>query len=87
MIKVLEKDKNMVKLEMDNLTLVEALRKELWNDKNIIISAWSREHSTKNPVLIVKTKSGTPIKAVSDAIGRLQKINDSIRAEFKKAVK
>lgn len=87
MIKVLEKDKSMIKIEIDDLTIVEAIRKELWNDKNISISAWNRDHPSKNPVLTVKTKSGTPIKAIKDAIARLQKINSSIATAFKKAVK
>lgn len=87
MIKVIEKDKDMIKIEMDSPTITEALRKELWNDKNVIISAWNREHPTKNPVLIVKTKSETPVKAIREAVSRIQKINDSIRSEFKKSVK
>jgi len=97
MIKVLEKkdlknpsakqDKNMIMLEIDSLTLAEALRKELWKDKNIVISAWNREHYSKNPILVVKTKSGSPLKALKDAVKRLQDINDSIVSEFKKTVK
>jgi len=97
MIKIIEKkdlenpsakqDKSTIKLEIDSLTLAEALRKELWNDKNVSISAWNREHYSKNPVIIVKTKSGNPLKAIKDAVSRLDEINDSILSEFKKAVK
>ncbi len=87
MIKVIEKTKDTLRIEIDNLTLAELLRAELWNDEDVKVSAWTREHPTKNPVLVVQVKSGSPKKALTDAISRIEKINDKISEEFKKAVK
>ena len=87
MIKVLEKKKNQLKIEIDNLTIVELLRKLLWEDKNVEMAAWRREHPTKNPILTVRTKGKSPKKALLDCIARIGKINTAILKEFKKAVK
>jgi len=87
MIKVLKKEKDHLEIEIDNLTLAELLRSELWNDAKVSMAAWKREHPTKNPVLIIQTKDGTAKKALLDCIERIQKINDSVLSEFKKAVK
>lgn len=87
MINVIEKTKDKLEVEIDSLTLAELLRGELWKDDKITVSAWKREHPSKNPVLVVQTKGESPKKAISDCIDRIQKINDSILSEFKKSIK
>lgn len=87
MTKVLERNKNQLKIEIENLTLAELLRKFLWEDKSVEIAAWHREHPTKNPILIVQTKGKTPKKALLDCIARIEKLNTTLLREFRKAVK
>lgn len=86
-IKVLKQEKDRLEIELDNLTIAELIRNELWNDDKIEIAAWKREHPTKNPVLIVKVKEGTAKRALSEAVARAQKINDNLLDKFKAAVK
>jgi len=87
MMKVIEKKKNQVKIEIDNFTIAELLRKFLWEDKNVKIAAWHREHPTKNPILIVQTDGKSPKKALLDCIARIEKLNATLLREFRKAVK
>ena len=87
MIKVIKSEKNMLEVEIDNLTLAEVLREELWNDDAVETAAWRRDHPSKNPVLLLQTKEKTAKKALLDAASRVEKLNDSVLDEFKKAVK
>ncbi len=86
-VKVLKNEKDYLEVEISNLTITELLRNQLWKDPAIEAAAWRREHPTKNPVLIVKTKGKSAIKAVQDSIERINKINDKLLEEFKKAFK
>lgn len=86
-VKILKHDKEHLEVELNNLTIAELLRNELWQDSATEIAAWKREHPTKNPVLILKTKGKTAKKVLQGGIERLQKLNDKIVEEFKKAVK
>jgi len=83
-IKVLEDSKNEIKVELDNLTMVEILRVYLNKDSTVETAVWNRDHPTKNPVLYVKTKGKTAKKAVDDAVKALTKDLDSISSDFKK---
>ena len=87
MIKVLKKKKNQLQIEIDNLTIAELLRKFLWQDSSVEIAAWKREHPTKNPILVVQTKGKSAKKALLDCITRVEKLNNNLLTEFKKAVK
>jgi len=86
-IKVLKNEKEWLEIELDNLTLAELIRNFLWQDDAVTISAWRREHPTKNPVLIIKTKGKTAKKALIDCVERIQKLNQKVLDEFKKTVK
>jgi len=83
-LKVLNNSKEEIELEMDSLTLVEILRVYLNKDSSVSFAAWKREHPTKNPVLLVKTKGKTAKKAVNDAISWIVKDLDKIEVDFKK---
>ena len=85
--KIIKNEKNHVEIEIDNLTITEAIRNFLWEDSNVKFAAWKRDHPTKNPVLIVKTEGKTAKKAISDAISRIDKLSDKVLADFKKAKK
>lgn len=86
-INVLKQEKDRLEIELDNLTIAELLRTELWNDEKIEIAAWKRDHPSKNPVLIIVVKEGTAKKALLDCLARLQKMNDTLVDKFKAAVK
>lgn len=86
-IKVLEKNKNMLKIEIvgEDHTFVNALRKELNNDKDVKIAGYGLAHSlVSNPVLIVETSSKSPKTALLDAVKRLKDSNNELRDKFKK---
>lgn len=83
-INVIKKEKNELEIELDNLTIAELLRNELWNDDSIEVSAWKRENPSKNPILVVKTKGKDAKKVLLDAIGRIRDKNKEILKEFKK---
>lgn len=83
-INILENLKDKIKMELNNLTMAEILRVYLNKDSSVSFAAWKREHPTKNPVLLVKTKGKTAKKAVNDAISAIVKDLNKIEADFKK---
>ena len=83
-ITLLRNTKNEIELETDSLTIVEILRTYLNKDSNVIFAAWKREHPTKKPILLVKTKSKTAKKAVGDAVKEIEKDLEKIDSDFKK---
>jgi DNA-directed RNA polymerase subunit L len=84
-IKILKDDKNELKAEIGNLTVVEILRVYLNEDSSVNLAAWKREHPTKRPMLHIKTTGKTAKKALQDAIDSIQKDTNKIFDEFKKA--
>lgn len=86
-VSILKQDKDHIEIELNNLTIAELVRNELWQDNKIAIAAWKRDHPTKSPMMVIKVKEGTAKKALLDCIERLQKVNEKIVAEFKKVVK
>jgi DNA-directed RNA polymerase subunit L len=81
-IKILREEKNVIELEINNLTIVELLRVYL-NEEGAKMAAWKREHPTKNPIL--KVEGDNVKKLVLKAIEKAQKDIDSFVAEYKKA--
>jgi len=86
-IKVLKHDKNTVEIELDNLTVAELLRDMLWKDNATKLAAWSREHPSKHPRLILHTEGKDAKKVLLDTIEKIHKINSEMLSEFKKAFK
>jgi DNA-directed RNA polymerase subunit L len=83
---VLENEKTRLKLEIkgEGNTLCNAIKKELWNDKNIEIAGYHIEHSqTTDPILVVEVNKGEAKKALLDAVDRLKKINKEFRDKSK----
>ncbi|MEK6852293.1 MAG: RpoL/Rpb11 RNA polymerase subunit family protein, partial [Nanoarchaeota archaeon] len=68
MIKILDKSTNELRIEIDDVTICEVLRNELWQDKSTVIAAYSRKHPTENPVLHVVTEGKIAKKAFLEAI-------------------
>jgi len=83
-INILEESKEEIKVEVDNVTIVELLRVYLNQDANVSFAAWKRDHPTENPTILVKTKSGDPKKAVEKAISAASKDLDSFEKDFDK---
>jgi len=84
-IKVLRKEKDEIEIEFESLTITEILRAYLNKNPSVTFAAWKREHSTMNPILLVKT-SGKDAKSVVDgATKSVLKDLDSIISEFKKS--
>jgi DNA-directed RNA polymerase subunit L len=83
-ITVLKKEKDEIELEIENLTIAEILRVYLNKDSNVSFVAWRREHITKKPILLVKTKGKSAKKAIDDAVSAITKDLDKLEADFKK---
>ncbi len=83
-INILTDTKEELEVEVGNLTIVELLRVYLNKDDKVTFAAWKREHPTKKPVLLVKTKGKTAKKAVGDAVSAITKDLDKIESDFKK---
>jgi len=83
-ISVIKKEKTELEIEIDNLTVAELLRNELWEDDAVELSAWRRDNPSKDPILVIRTKGKDAKKALFDAIGRVQGKNKEIIKEFKK---
>ncbi len=85
-IKVLEKDKGKLKLEVvgEDHTLMNALRKELWEDKDTEVAGYRIDHLLiGNPILIVEHKKDAK-KALLEAVERLKKKNKEFKSKISK---
>ncbi len=82
-IKILNNSKEELEIELDNLTIAEVLRVYLNKDSSVTFAAWKRDHPTKNPVILIKTKGKTPKKAVEDAIAEIEKELEKSEKDFK----
>ena len=83
-INILRNSKEEIEVEVDNLTIVEILRVYLNKDSSVTFTAWRREHPTKNPKLLVKTKGKAAKKAVANAVNAIAKDLDNLDSNFKK---
>jgi len=82
-VKVLRKEKNEIEVEFDNLTFPEILRVYLNNETGVTFVAWKKEHSTKNPVLLLKTKGKDAKSVVDNAVGKIVKDLEKVESDFK----
>ena len=83
-VSVIKSSKDELEMESDSLTVIEILRVYLNKDSSVSFAAWKREHPTKNPILVVRTKGKTAKKAVHDAISAITKDLDRVEDDFKK---
>jgi DNA-directed RNA polymerase subunit L len=66
-------------------TFSNSLKKELWNDKNIKVSAYRIEHPLIGiPRFIIETSDKEPEKTLLDAVKRIGKKNEQFVEAFKK---
>lgn len=65
-VKVLENEDTKLKIEVDDLTLVNLVNENIWEQKGVEVSAYAMEHPyLSQPVLTVRAKN--PKKALLDA--------------------
>jgi len=83
-VNILKSSKDEIEAELENITVAEILRVYLNKDSNVTMAVWRREHPTKNPILLVKTKGKTAKKAIDDAVSLVTKDLDKISEDFKK---
>jgi len=83
-ISILKSSKDEIEIEFESVTIAEILRVYLNKDANVTFTAWRREHPTKKPVLLVKTKGKAAKKAIDDAVSAIAKDLDKLEADFKK---
>jgi len=90
-IEILEETKNSIhfKLNGEDHTVLNLLKEELWNDKNVKISAYKMDHPLVGiPEMTVEVSQGNePRKAIADAIKRLDKKLDTFKEGFKSTLK
>ncbi len=83
-VNVLKSSKDEMEVELDSITMVEILRVYLNKDSGVTFAAWRREHPTKKPALLVKTKGKTAKKAIEDAVSEIEKDLEKFESDFKK---
>ena len=86
-INILEDKKNRLVFELkgEGHTLCNALREELWNDKNVTVTAYNIKHPLVSvPKFIIETKAKDAKKALKDAIKRIKKKNSDLLTQVKK---
>jgi len=86
-LKVIDKSKKRLVFDLIGAdhTFSGALKKELWNDKSIKISAYNVEHPLIGiPRFIVETEDKEPEKVLLDAVKRLEKKNELFLDDVKK---
>jgi DNA-directed RNA polymerase subunit L len=83
-IKILRENKNELEVELDSLTIAEILRVYLNKNEDVEIAAWKKEHPTKKPILLVKTKKVDVKNVIEKAVSEITKELEKIEEEFKK---
>lgn len=64
-VKILKEEKDKMEVQLDNLTLAELLRVELWKDDSVDFAAWKRDHPSKPCILTLRTKDKSAKKSFS----------------------
>lgn len=89
-LKVLKKTEDELQLEVigEGHTFMNALRSELWNDKDVAVAAYRVEHPViSNPVLFLKTKKKDPYDVLVSTSERLSEKFDSLKKLMEKSLK
>lgn len=87
-INIVSEEKNKIEFEVigEDHTLCNALRKKLWEDRDLEVAAYRIEHpQISDPKMIVEMKKGSPKKALSNAVDGLKEDIKSLKTSFKNA--
>ncbi len=82
-IEIINQEKNLLEIKIDNQTIVEILRVYL-NRQDIDFAAWRKEHPTKPIIFKIESSDKTVKKAISDAISDIRKDLENIEKSLKK---
>jgi len=85
-INVIKSEKEEIEFEIGSLTIAEILRVYLNKDSAVTFVAWKREHPTKKPIVVVKTKGKTAKKAIDDAVSAITKDLGKLGKDFEKVI-
>ncbi|MBS3141655.1 DNA-directed RNA polymerase subunit L [Candidatus Woesearchaeota archaeon] len=89
-IKVIKQEKDLLEFELvgQDSTYCNLLKDALWQDKDVEFAAFKVDHPlTSSPTVIVKTRKGSPNKAVLDAIESLKKRFSELEKEVLQGIK
>ncbi len=84
-LNILEETKDSIKIEIQEAshTLVNLLRRELWNNKDTTFASYNLKHPlVSHPVLNLKSKK--PRKNIQETIDSLKKQTKELRDKIKK---
>ena len=82
-VKILKGEKNQFNFELDSIdhTLCNALKMELWENKNIKVAGYKITHPlVQKTTFFIEMKSGDGRKAVEEALASLKKKFESLKA-------
>lgn len=85
-VKILEEKKNRLvfTVEGDGSTIINMLKKELWNDDHVKASGYTVAHPLINiPTFVLETDGADPKKTVSAAVKRISKQVEKFKEESK----
>ncbi len=73
-MEILEREKDFIKIKVEDIDVLPALVKELNEDENVSFASFAIEHPLEdNKILVVRTKKGKPETAIKKAIKSLEK--------------
>ncbi len=85
-LEVIENEDEKLKIRIPDMTLINLVNENVWQQKGIDVSAYAPEHPyLSQPVLLVKAKN--PKKAVLDAIGQIHDDVKDLKKQFNAQVK
>ncbi len=80
-LEVIENEDGKLKIKVPDLTLVNLVNENIWQQKGIDVAAFAMEHTyLTEPVLLVKAKN--PKKAVLDAVGQIKDDAKELKKQF-----
>lgn len=82
-IEVTKTEKNLIEVQINNVTVAEVLRVYL-QDAGVDKAVWRRDHPSKPAVFRIESSDKTVKKAVGEAISALKKDLDKISSSVKK---
>ena len=85
-IQILEENDNLLRVEVDNTTLVNLLNEKIWKQRGVDFSAYRIDHPyLSKPVITVRGKN--PKKTLIDATDKILEDVETLRKKFQSALK
>ena len=82
-VKVVEKGKEKLRIEVDNIFLVNLLNENIWKQRGVRFSAYTRDHPyLSEPQLLVKSKN--PKKTILNAADQIIEDVKNLQKQLKK---